>query len=123
MKRVWAFLSQPQNLAIVAALAGGLGFLWKEVAAPRLNPIAEVPVVTPAVSQQATAVGGSAINATGQAKVVIGAEPASGENESLPASMPDRGAVKSAQANRGGAAVNAADSVRVTVKQNGSIRE
>lgn len=111
MKRVWAFLSQPQNLAILVALAGGLGFLWKEVVAPKLHP--NVEASTSAVNQQAIANGGTAINAAGQAQV----GPGSARTGGATASMPKLSASQSAQAGSGGTAINATDSARVTVKQ------
>jgi len=77
MKALWKFLSQPQNLAPLIALGGGLGFLWKEVIAPSAAPKKpEAAVVsphaeTPALTQQATASGGAAVNAAGSATVTV----------------------------------------------------
>ena len=114
MKRVWAFLSQPQNLAVFIALAGGLGFLWKEVVAPKSHP--DVSASVPAVNQQASADGGTAINAAGQAQVGFDSVPSG----AAPASMPRLSASQSARASGGGTAINATDSARVTIKRDGS---
>nr|WP_315428516.1 hypothetical protein [uncultured Albidiferax sp.] len=73
MKKIWAFVSQPQNLAVLVALAGGLGFLWKDILATKPPPKMEMP---PSVAQQATANDGIAINASGSAQVVVGHPPA-----------------------------------------------
>lgn len=71
MKKFWAFLSQPQNLAVFIALAGALAFLWKEVLAPKPKPPA---APSAAIVQQATTSGGSAgtaVNAAGSARVIV----------------------------------------------------
>lgn len=114
MKRVWAFLRQPQNLAVFAALASGLGFLWKEVGAPKPHP--DVSASAPAVNQQANANGGTAINAAGQAQVGFDSVPSG----SAPASMPRLSASQSARASSGGTAINATDSARVFIKRDAS---
>lgn len=77
MRKIWQFFSKPQNLAILVALAGGLGFLWTQVIAPILSTpdgpsvVSPEPKVAPApIHQNAQAgSGGLAINATGEAKV------------------------------------------------------
>jgi hypothetical protein len=80
MGRIWTFLKEPQNLAVIVALAGGLGFLWKEVIAPK-PAVALSTVAVSAPRQQATAAGGVAVSAAGQAQVNV-------ENTLTPVSGP-----------------------------------
>lgn len=116
MKNVWLFLRQPRNLAVFVALAGGLGFLWKEIIAPKpFNP-----ETAPAIVQQATTSSGTAVNATGQAQVMVGESPVVLPSSSLAASAPRSPVSQNAQTNSGGTAVNATDSARVQVNKNGA---
>lgn len=73
--KIWTFISVPGNLAVLTALGVGLGF-WT-------NRLAPVPVLAPAAiaapapvpGQNASASGGGiAVIASGNAKVVIGAQ-------------------------------------------------
>lgn len=79
MKKLWRFLSKPQNLAVVIALSGGLGFLWKEVVAPNLSKPDASPSVAPASKNPTTSApqnvqaeqGAIAVGARDNAKVTI----------------------------------------------------
>ena len=77
-RRLWLFLRNPRNLAILVALGGAIGFLWKEIAAPALNKpavvVAPAPVVPPAQVATATE-GGVAVNASGEAHVSVNSPP------------------------------------------------
>ena len=89
------------------------GLVWAVVSF-FLTP--EPPVKPPAVEQKAEANGGTAINATGQANVTVGAEP-SAASANPAASRPSVAASQSAKAGSGGIAVNASDSAEVVVKR------
>lgn len=87
MKKIWAFISQAQNLAVLTAIGAALGFAWKEfiphtdpvkVEAPAASPPAasapppSAPSVTHSTVQTAKAdSGGIAINASGAAQVHV----------------------------------------------------
>ncbi len=68
MKKLWHFVSKPQNLAVLVAVGTVVGFLWKEIVALR---IAEKGSARPTIHQEATATGGTAINAAEGAQVAI----------------------------------------------------
>ena len=111
VKAIWRFVTKPQNLAVLVAIAGALGFLWKEILAPELFP-KEQPVAT-AGGQIAVALNGStAVNAKDQAVVHQG-DPTAGPVTALARSFtgPQR-----AEAKAGGRAVNAAGSADVTIE-------
>ena len=103
----------PRWVPVVGALVGIVGLVWAGVSF-FLKP--EPPVKPPAVEHKAEANGGTAINATGQAKVFVGAEPSSA-TASPAASRPSVAASQSAKAGSGGTAVNASDSAEVVVKR------
>jgi hypothetical protein len=95
--RVWQFLRDPKNLAVLIALGGVLAFVWRDIVAPRLNeqksagapaptqavkaaspqpvPAQSPPLSPPAEAPQqqiATASGGGvAINASGDSHVEV----------------------------------------------------
>ena len=104
----------------LSAIVGAAALVWGIVSyfVPKAEPT-KTPVVAapgPAVTQSAIANGGTAVNATGDAKVAVGADPAFAATR-IAASVPTPSASQSAQAASGGVAVNAADAARVTVKQ------
>lgn len=84
MKRLWEFLAKPQNLALLLALGAAVAFLWKEMIGPlaikssATQPAVQIakpaePAAAPIVSQNATANNGTAVTASGNAKVSFGA--------------------------------------------------
>ena len=103
----------PRWVPVAGALVGIVGLVWAVVSF-FLKP--EPPVKLPAVEQKAEANGGTAVNATGQAKVFVGIEPSSA-SASPAASQPSVAASQSAKAGSGGTAVNASDSAEVVVKR------
>ena len=103
----------PRWVPVAGALVGIVGLVWAVVSF-FLKP--EPPVKPLAVEQQAEANGGTAINATGEAKVFVGAEP-SPAPASPATSQPSVAASQSAKAGSGGTAVNASDSTEVVVKK------
>ena len=105
---------------VLSAIVGAAALVWGIVSyfVPKTEPT-KPPVVAapgPAVTQSAIANGGTAAKATGNAQVAVGADPAFAATRTA-ASVPTTSASQSAQAASGGVAVNAADGVRVTVKQ------
>ena len=71
MRKLWAFLSDPKNLAALTALAGALAFLWNKL---ETKPHPAAPSRAAVATQQAQAGGsGHAINAAGGSVVSIGA--------------------------------------------------
>ena len=79
MRKIWNFLRAPQNLALIIALAGGIGWVWHEykgqkpVEPPKPEIAAPVtpPIATGNVIQNATSNGsGPAINAAPGATVI-----------------------------------------------------
>ena len=69
MKKFWAFLRDPKNLAVIALLGGGVGWLWSEMKPAKS---ADPPVITNSVivNQNAAAENGDAINAAPGAVVI-----------------------------------------------------
>ena len=63
MKRVWKFISQPQNLAVLIAIGGLLSFLYTHFLAP--TPLATAQPTAPAP------VAGAASATTGDNGIVI----------------------------------------------------
>jgi hypothetical protein len=117
MKKLWEFLSAPQNLAIVVALAAALGFLWKEVIGPKY--FTAQPAVVPkqvhvGTTQYATSEGGNAINATDDSRVVIGPQPASAKTSPV-TSHPQMPVSQSAKSGKEGTSVNAAGTANVHI--------
>lgn len=105
----------------LSAIVGAAALVWGIVSyfVPKPEPT-KTPVVVapgPAVTQSAIANGGTAVNATGDAQVAVGAEAASAASRTAAVSTPTRSASQSAQAVSGGVAVNAAEGARVTVQQ------
>jgi len=109
MKRVWKFISRPQNLAVLVALGGVIAFGWTQVISPRLSTSPPQ-----AGQQQSTATHGTAINASGTAQVSIG-RPLTELPSGSAAPCPSKDTGQSVQANEGGIAVNANCSSRVEV--------
>jgi hypothetical protein len=92
MKRIWTFLSNPANLAIVALAGAAFAFVWKEMVKPALDSSAKPPIQVQAglsssapvaaqaspspaivpVEQNAEANGGNAVIANDHASVSIG---------------------------------------------------
>lgn len=69
MKELWEFVSQPQNLAVLVAVAGGIGFVWTKVWPSKPPPKADT---CPTATQQAEAgSGGVAVNAADSARVTV----------------------------------------------------
>lgn len=104
----------------LSAIVGAAALVWGIVSyfVPKTEPT-KTPVVAatePAVTQSVIANGGTAVNATGDAQVAVGADPAFAATR-IAASVPTPSASQSAQATSGGVAVNAADAARVSVKQ------
>ena len=74
MNKVWAFVSEPKNLAVIMAVAGGLGFVVKEVVSPKApspTAVAAAPAPVPAPTQNAFSGSGNAINAAGSSQVQV----------------------------------------------------
>lgn len=113
VKKLWAFISTPQNLAVLAALGAGLGFLWKEVI-PHKEP---AKIEAPAPAQTATTNNGNAVNASGSSQAHIGPTSATAPAPSLEpqATKQENVSGQAAQAGPGGVAVNASGSARVSV--------
>ena len=105
----------------LSAIVGAAALVWGIVSyfVPKPEPAKTPVVVAPglAVTQSAIANGGTAVNATGDARVAVGVDPASAATRNAAASAPTPSASQSAQAASGGVAVNAAEGARVTVKQ------
>ena len=104
----------------LSAIVGATALAWSIVSyfVPKTEPT-KTPVVAapgPAVTQSAIANGGTAVNATGDAQVAVGADPAFAATR-IAASVPTPSASQSAQAASGGVAVNATEGAHVTVKQ------
>ena len=104
----------------LSAIVGATALAWGIVSyfVPKTEPT-KTPVVAapgPAVTQSAIANGGTAVNATGDAQVAVGADPAFAATR-IAASVPTPSASQSAQAASGGVAVNATEGAHVTVKQ------
>ena len=76
MQKIWNFLRAPQNLALIIAIAGGVGWVWqqnKPVKPPTPSIAAPVtpPITTGNVIQNATSNGsGDAITAAPGATVI-----------------------------------------------------
>ena len=68
MNKVWTFVSEPKNLAVIMAVAGGLGFVVKELVLPK-PPSAPPAAVAP--TQNAFSESGNAINAAGGSQVQV----------------------------------------------------
>ena len=103
----------PRWVPVAGALVGIVGLAWAVVS---FFLKAELPVKPPAVEQKAEANGGTAINAAGDSKVFVRAEPSPAS--AIPAaSQPSVAASQSARAASGGTAVNATDSAEVVVKK------
>lgn len=113
MKKLWAFICTPQNLAVLAALGAGLGFLWKEVI-PHKEP---AKIEAPAAAQTATASNGNAVNASGSSQVHIGPPSVTVPAPSLEpqATKQENVSRQTAHAGPGGVAVNASGSASVNV--------
>jgi hypothetical protein len=62
VKKFWAFLRDPKNLAVIALIGGGAGWLWNEM---EPSKSAEQLAITNSmiVNQNAAAENGDAINA------------------------------------------------------------
>lgn len=103
--------------AIVGAAALVWGIVSHFVPKPELTQTPVLAAPGPAVTQSATANGGTAVNATGGALVAVGAEAASAASRTAATLVPTPSASQVAHAASGGVAVNAADGARVTVKQ------
>lgn len=83
MRRIWKFLGNPRNMAVLAAVGTVTAFLWTQVVEPRWFPRAAVvphvvvavppstPAAAPAVTQRASAENGSAVIASDNASVSI----------------------------------------------------
>lgn len=114
MKSIWRFVTKPQNLAVIVAIAGALGFIWKEIVAPRIFPkeplIATMPTGQSAIADN----GGTAINAKDRAVVRQGGLASRPGSPATPLSSagPQR-----AEAKAGGSAVNAAGSADVAIER------
>lgn len=119
MKKFWDFISAPQNLAVLVALGGGLGFLWKEVITHKEPP---PTVEAPAAPQTAIATNGTAVIANGASQVNIASTPAAAPapaqapKTDKPVARPEQ----TAQAGPGGTAINASDAARVSVSNGGA---
>lgn len=69
MAKLWNWLSDARNLALLTAIGGALGFLWVQVINPILHPVAQTPAVVapavPSITQTAVSDGGVAVNNVG----------------------------------------------------------
>jgi hypothetical protein len=73
-RKIWHFVSEPRNLAVLVALGTGVGFLWTG----RVGLGIQVEKARePKIFEHATANGGVAVNAAGQAQVTVGLETSS----------------------------------------------
>ena len=120
MSKLWRFISNPKNLAVLTALGAVVAFLWTQVIAPARD--ATPP--RPSASQKASAPGGTAINATGDAHVSVGeplaSEPTPAPDTPAAAEPVDESALQdapeqSADAGTDGTAINASGAARVNV--------
>lgn len=103
----------PRWIPIAGALVGIAGLVWAIVSF-FLKP--EPTAKPPAIEQQAEAIGGTAINAAGSAKVSNGGDsPLTSAHP--PASEPSDSTRQSAKAASGGTAVNATNSAEVNIKK------
>jgi hypothetical protein len=112
MSKIWRFVTQPQNLAVLVAAGGGLAFVLKELVIPHIDT---KPHPAVSVQQSATATGGTAINAEGNSQVSIGATLAAPASAAAP--VPANTASQTAQAMNSGIAVNAGGAARVSVNR------
>lgn len=69
MKNLWHFLRDPKNLAVLVALAGGIGFVWDKFASKDSEPAASQPLNSQ--NQTANVQNGPGVNASGNAQVII----------------------------------------------------
>ena len=77
MNKLWAFVSEPKNLAVMMALAGGLGFVFKEWVLPKPPSAPTTAATAPTPTQNAFSESGNAINASGGAQVQVTTMPPS----------------------------------------------
>lgn len=69
MTKMWRFVREPRNLAVLIAIGAGVGFLWTAVVEPGIH---REKTRDAEPSQQADANGGGiALNAAGQAQVTV----------------------------------------------------
>jgi hypothetical protein len=113
MTKLWAWIRDPLNLAVLVAIAGGLAWLWNE-----FGPSSE-PAPTSKEGQVATAGAGTAVAARDNADVRIGDpvgerpdEPSSGPANS---DNPPQIGGQTAIAKDGGTAVTASGDARVSI--------
>jgi len=85
-RKIWNFAREPVNLALILALASGIGWVWHELKPGKAQPpstqnvqaaAAERPIATVNQTATATGNGSNAINAAPGANVTIsGSAPA-----------------------------------------------
>ena len=120
MRKAWAFLSEPKNLAVLALLGGAVAFLWG-IVEPRLFPPPMPPVlaadVRPGSGGQtaiASGLGAQAGNADNQSVIGDGA-PVTGAG-TIPTAPPTQSNQR-AEARDGAKAFNATGGSRITVER------
>ena len=123
LQRLWAHDRFIPILGVVV-MALGLPIAYYSATKPAQPPVVVMPTVTsagasavPVVEQTATANGGNAVNATGNAQVEIGDVLPSSANAAAPASLPEQSVKQSASASAGENAVNATGNAKVKIKK------
>ncbi len=123
LQRLWAHdKTIPVIGAVVAAL--GVAVAYYSATKPAPPPVVVIPTVSsagasavPVIEQTATANGGNAVNATGNAQVEIGDVSPSSASAAAPASLPEQSVKQSASASASKNAVNAAGNAKVKIKK------
>ena len=111
IRKIWAFVSEPKNLAVIALLGSGLAFAWKAVE-PRLFDKIKPASEQPSHTQTAIAkgAGAQAFNADGSAQIGTGSAAAQQDNSERAGPLTQK-----AESGPGAQAINAADKARVNV--------
>lgn len=122
LRKIWGFLAEPKNLAVLTLAGGAVAFVWK-VGEPRIFPAKKAPVTAEAPAAErgqvaiANGAGAQAINADGQATVGEGAH---GSMAPLAPSTSSTRGNQRAEASNGASAINAGDQSRVVIERSTS---